>query len=74
MSKDLPVTVQEIGELKDQLTTPMPYRGCGEDFLNLVEVITGINRGEMGAISTPTQAKSLYEAIIEVFDQYDAWH
>ena len=74
MSKDLPVTVQEIGELQDQLTTPMPYRGCGEDFLNLVEVITGINRGEMGAISTPTQAKSLYEAIIEVFDQYDAWH
>ena len=66
---DLPLNLDELNEIQESFTTPMPFRGCSDDFVTLVEHMTGTQRGEFDSINTPNQSKLLYETLIELINQ-----
>ena len=49
----------------------MPFRGCSEEFLFLIEQFVGINRGDLDVIETAEQAKTMYEALLALIGAYD---
>ena len=50
---------------------PMPYRGCLEDFLVLIEQFSGINRDDLYVIETPDHTRALYGALIDLINLHD---
>ena len=67
----LPCTIDELNGIQDTRAEPMPFRGCSEEFLFLIEQLVGINRGDLDVIETPEQAKTMYEALLALINAYD---
>ena len=69
----LPCTIDELNEMQNARTEAMPFRGCSEEFLTLIERLAGINRFDLDVIDTPEKAKIMYEALLELINMYDNW-
>ena len=67
----LPSTIDELSGIQDTRAQPVPFRGCSEEFLFLIEHLEGINKGDLYVIETPEQAKTMYGALLPLISAYD---
>ena len=69
-SHELPITQTQLQAVRDSECTPMPYRGCREEFLNLIDQIDGMNRFDVEIIETCEQAKMFYKTLVQLMAPY----
>ena len=67
----LPCTIDELNEIQNARTEAMPFRGCSEEFLTIIEQLAGTKRFALDDIDTPETAKIMYEALLELINMYD---
>ena len=67
----LPSTIDELNCIQDTRAEPVPFRGCSEEFLFLIEQLEGINKGNLDVKETLEQAKTMYEALLPLISAYD---
>ena len=45
-------TIDELSGIQDTRAEPLPFRGCSEEFLFLIEQLEGVNKGDLDVIET----------------------
>lgn len=70
-SLPLPCTYQALDELTHEFTKSFPFRGCSEDFINIVSFLTNLTPNETPAPQTFHDAFRLFCALLTVCDYLD---
>ena len=67
----LSCSIEDLDEIQEDETDQMPFLGCTNEFRGLMQQIAGINGHDLGVISTPNEARELYELLIGLINLYD---
>ncbi|XP_069108591.1 uncharacterized protein, partial [Argopecten irradians] len=73
-SHPLPCTLETIDEVASEFTSECPPRGCTDEFLQIVELTTGMTRDQMPCIKTIEDADELFVALIQMFNDLTHAH
>ena len=63
-----PISV--LDDIEHAYTEEMPRRGCKEEFIKLVEILSQRSRTNFPIARTPIQAKLLFNGIMEAVHYY----
>lgn len=67
-SHPLPCSLGTIRDISSEFTSEYPSRGCSDDFLQIIELTTGMARGQSPSVQTVEEADELFFALTRMFD------